>query len=120
MFVLFCLFVCLFSSRDSYLYHDVVSAATFWKRQVVVTEIQSAYQLLERLLGPAAAIVFGLGLVCSGSRRAISGTLAGQIVMEVRDCVCAPVLRLLSRTLFRCFCVHTLRFPLTRFGFILS
>jgi manganese transport protein len=61
-----------------------VSAATFWKRHVVVAEIQAAHELLRNLLGPAAGVVFGLGLVCSGQSSAISGTLAGQVVMEVR------------------------------------
>jgi manganese transport protein len=48
-----------------------------------VTELSDAYHLLSPLLGvSAASVVFGLGLVASGLSSSITGTLAGQIVME--------------------------------------
>jgi len=48
-----------------------------------VTELSDAYHLLSPLLGvSAASAVFGLGLVASGLSSSITGTLAGQIVME--------------------------------------
>jgi manganese transport protein len=48
-----------------------------------VTELADAYHLLSPLLGVgAASAVFGLGLVASGLSSSITGTLAGQIVME--------------------------------------
>src|SRR5262249_24606254 len=60
-----------------------VSAATFWTRGVVVTEIQQAHQLLEGLLGTRVApIAFAVALVCAGQSSTLTGTLAGQITME--------------------------------------
>jgi manganese transport protein len=51
--------------------------------QAPVTELQDAYRLLAPLLGVhAASAVFGLGLVASGLSSSITGTLAGQVVME--------------------------------------
>jgi manganese transport protein len=48
-----------------------------------VTELSDAYHLLSPLLGVSAAgAVFGLGLIASGLSSSITGTLAGQIVME--------------------------------------
>lgn len=48
-----------------------------------VTEIQEAYHLLDPLLGSGlAAILFGAALLASGQNSTLTGTLAGQIVME--------------------------------------
>jgi manganese transport protein len=61
----------------------IVSAAVFFKRAVVVTEIQQAHVLLAPLLGTSvASAVFALALICSGQSSTLTGTLAGQIVME--------------------------------------
>jgi manganese transport protein len=61
----------------------VLAAAVFYRHGVVVTEIQQADQLLEQLLGThAASIAFGLALIASGQSSTLTGTLAGQIVME--------------------------------------
>ena len=48
-----------------------------------VTEIQQAYLLLAPLLGTVvAAKLFGIALFCSGQSSTLTGTMAGQIVME--------------------------------------
>src|SRR5437588_2326994 len=48
-----------------------------------VAEIQDAYKLLSPLLGTAAAsALFAIALLCSGQNATLTGTLAGQIVME--------------------------------------
>lgn len=48
-----------------------------------VAEIQQAYQLLDPALGSRwAAILFGVALLASGQNATLTGTLAGQIVME--------------------------------------
>jgi manganese transport protein len=48
-----------------------------------VVELQDAYQLLSPLLGVGvASAVFGVGLIASGLSSSITGTLAGQVVME--------------------------------------
>ncbi len=48
-----------------------------------MTEIQQASQLLSPLLGTtAASVLFGIALLCSGQSSTLTGTMAGQIVME--------------------------------------
>ena len=61
----------------------ILSAAVFYRHGIVVTEIQQAHKLLEQLLGTqAASIAFGLALLAAGQSSTLTGTLAGQIVME--------------------------------------
>ncbi|MEI6222940.1 MAG: Nramp family divalent metal transporter [bacterium] len=62
----------------------IVSAATFHKPGIeTVAEIQQAYTMLAPLLGTGfASIVFAIALLASGQNSTITGTLAGQIVME--------------------------------------
>ncbi|MBI2947715.1 MAG: Nramp family divalent metal transporter, partial [Verrucomicrobia bacterium] len=62
----------------------VVAAATFHTRgRHDVAEIQDAWRLLTPLLNvPVASALFGLALLASGQNSTITGTLAGQIVME--------------------------------------
>jgi len=61
----------------------IVSAATFYGRGESVAEIQQAYQLLSPTLGvPIASTLFALALLASGQNSTLTGTLAGQIVME--------------------------------------
>lgn len=59
----------------------IVSASAFFgKREVTV--IQQAYVMLESMFGKGASIVFGLALVLAGQSSTITGTIAGQMVME--------------------------------------
>jgi manganese transport protein len=62
----------------------IVAAATFHTTgNTQVAEIQDAYKLLSPLLGVgAASTVFALALLASGQNSTLTGTLAGQIVME--------------------------------------
>src|SRR3989475_5656111 len=62
----------------------IVAAATFHSAgHTGVAEIQQAYQLLTPLLGvTGASTVFALALLASGQNSTLTGTLAGQIVME--------------------------------------
>ena len=62
----------------------IVAAATFHSSgHTEVAEIQDAYKLLTPLLGVAGASgVFALALLASGQNSTLTGTLAGQIVME--------------------------------------
>ena len=62
----------------------VVAAATFHEMgRPQVAEIQEAYRLLTPLLGiSGASTVFALALLASGQNSTLTGTLAGQIVME--------------------------------------
>jgi manganese transport protein len=61
----------------------VVAAAVFYRHGVIVTEIQQAYQLLSPLVGTVlASLLFAIALISSGQSSTVTGTLAGQIVME--------------------------------------
>jgi manganese transport protein len=62
----------------------IVAAATFHSRgQRDVAEIQDAYKLLSPLLAvPVASALFAFALLASGQNSTLTGTLAGQIVME--------------------------------------
>jgi manganese transport protein len=62
----------------------IVSAATFYSTgNHQVAEIGDAYQLLSPLLGvTGASTIFALALLASGQNSTLTGTLAGQIIME--------------------------------------
>jgi len=61
----------------------IVAAATFHTSgHAGVAEIQDAYKLLTPLLGAGASAAFALALLASGQNSTLTGTLAGQIVME--------------------------------------
>jgi len=61
----------------------IVAAATFHTSgNTEVAEIQDAHKLLTPLLGAGASTVFALALLASGQNSTLTGTLAGQIVME--------------------------------------
>jgi manganese transport protein len=62
----------------------VVAAAVFHSSgHYEVAEIEDAYKLLTPLLGfTGASMMFALALLASGQNSTITGTLAGQIVME--------------------------------------
>ncbi len=61
----------------------IIAAATFHTSgNSDVAEIQDAYKLLTPLLGAGASTVFALALLASGQNSTLTGTLAGQIVME--------------------------------------
>jgi manganese transport protein len=61
----------------------VLAAAVFFKRGIVVTQIQQAHLLLVPLLGTSAAgVIFAVALLCSGQSSTLTGTMAGQVVME--------------------------------------
>jgi manganese transport protein len=62
----------------------ILAAATFYKNGLFeVAEIQDAHQLLEPMLGTQwAPILFAVALIAAGQSSTITGTLAGQIIME--------------------------------------
>jgi manganese transport protein len=62
----------------------IMAAGTFYRAgHTQVAEIQEAYHTLTPLLGTKlAAILFAVALLCSGQNSTLTGTLAGQIVME--------------------------------------
>ena len=61
----------------------IVSSAVFFKHGIEVTQIQQAHLLLSPLLGvKLAGVLFAVALFCSGQSSTLTGTMAGQIVME--------------------------------------
>ncbi len=61
----------------------ILAASTFFQHGVEVKEIQQAHALLSPLLGTTlASILFAVALLASGQSSTVTGTMAGQIVME--------------------------------------
>lgn len=62
----------------------ILAAATFYKSGMFhIAEIQDAHQFLEPMLGTKwAPILFAVALIAAGQSSTITGTLAGQIIME--------------------------------------
>ena len=81
----------------------VMAAAIFFRAGLhQVVEIQDAHSLLEPIVGAAVApVAFALALIASGQSSTITGTLAGQIVMEgfVQIRLRPIVRRLVTRTI---------------------
>ncbi len=81
----------------------IIAAAVFHHNgHFGVVEIEEAYKLLSPLLDtPLASTLFALALLASGQNSTVTGTLAGQIVMEgFLTITCKPWLRrLLTRSL---------------------
>lgn len=74
----------------------IVAAGAFNRPgQAPITELSDAYRLLSPLLGVGiASAVFGVALLASGLSSSVTGTLAGQIVMEgFLDIKLSPALR---------------------------
>jgi len=61
----------------------LAAAAFHWSGHQDVAEIQDTYKLLSPLLGVGvASILFAVALLASGQNSTLTGTLAGQVVME--------------------------------------
>ena len=60
----------------------LAASAFFTNGFFKVAEIQDAYKLLEHIFGSLAPILFAIALIASGQSSTITGTLAGQIIME--------------------------------------
>jgi len=61
----------------------ILAAAAFYKNGLhEVAEIQDAYKLLGNIFGNVAPTLFALALIAAGQSSTVTGTLAGQIIME--------------------------------------
>jgi len=62
----------------------ILAATVFFKSgRTDIAEIQDAHELLEKLLGSKMApILFAVALIAAGQSSTVTGTLAGQIIME--------------------------------------
>jgi manganese transport protein len=55
----------------------ILAAATFFGGHAEVSQLQQAHALLQPLLGPAAALIFAVGLLCAGIASSITAGMAG-------------------------------------------
>lgn len=61
----------------------ILAAAAFFKNGFhEVAEIQDAHQLLTNIFGNTAPALFAIALIAAGQSSTVTGTLAGQIIME--------------------------------------
>lgn len=61
----------------------IIAASTFFNTGVEVSEIQDAHKMLAPMLGSTLApILFAVALIAAGQSSTVTGTLAGQIIME--------------------------------------
>jgi len=60
----------------------IVAATVFYKTGNPVAEIKEAHRLLPAFLGDLAPVLFAVALIAAGQSSTITGTLAGQIIME--------------------------------------
>jgi manganese transport protein len=61
----------------------VLAGTLFYKSgNYEVAQIEQAHKLLPSFLGSAAPILFAVALICAGQSSTVTGTLAGQIIME--------------------------------------
>jgi manganese transport protein len=61
----------------------ILAATAFYKAGFNhVSSIQDAHLLLQNLFGSLAPSLFSIALICAGQSSTITGTLAGQIIME--------------------------------------
>jgi len=60
----------------------LAASAFFHNGYFKVAEIGDAYKLLEHIFGSLAPVLFAVALIASGQSSTITGTLAGQIIME--------------------------------------
>ena len=61
----------------------IMAAAVFFERGIVVDELQKAHQTLGHLFSTGvASAVFAIALLAAGQSSTITGTMAGQVVME--------------------------------------
>ncbi|CAH0300368.1 Divalent metal cation transporter MntH [Pedobacter sp. Bi27] len=61
----------------------ILAAAAFYKNGLhEVAEIQDAHKLLSNIFGDVAPTLFAIALIAAGQSSTVTGTLAGQIIME--------------------------------------
>ncbi len=61
----------------------ILAAAAFYKNGFhEVAEIQDAHRLLSNIFGEVAPALFAIALIAAGQSSTVTGTLAGQIIME--------------------------------------
>lgn len=61
----------------------IIAATTFFNTGVEVNEIQEAHKMMAPMLGSTLApMLFAIALIAAGQSSTVTGTLAGQVIME--------------------------------------
>ena len=60
----------------------IIAASTFFDNGLVVEDLDVAFEQLGVLIGPFAAILFGLALLIAGLSSSAVGTMSGDIIMQ--------------------------------------
>ena len=60
----------------------ILAAAAFYENSINVATLEEAYVILQPLFGKIAALVFAIALLSAGISSSITGTLAGQAIMD--------------------------------------
>lgn len=61
----------------------IIAATTFFNTGVEVKEIQDAHRMMTPMLGSTLApLLFAIALIAAGQSSTVTGTLAGQVIME--------------------------------------
>ncbi|AOK32447.1 MULTISPECIES: Nramp family divalent metal transporter [Burkholderia] len=60
----------------------LAGAAFHTAGQTQVADIEQAYKLITPLVGGGAAVLFGIALLASGQSSTLTGTIAGQVIMD--------------------------------------
>jgi len=60
----------------------MMAAAAFYTNGHMVSSIEGAYQSLTPLLGPFASFAFAIALISSGLSSSVTGTMAGQYIIQ--------------------------------------
>ncbi|CAO3635811.1 unnamed protein product [Cunninghamella echinulata] len=63
----------------------IVAASNFHQENSTVKEMSDlfdAHELLKQYIGPSAALIFAIALLCAGQSSTLTATLAGQVVMS--------------------------------------
>ncbi len=61
----------------------IIAASAFFNTGIEVTEIQDAHKMMAPILGSTLApLLFAIALIAAGQSSTVTGTLAGQVIME--------------------------------------
>jgi manganese transport protein len=61
----------------------IIAATTFFNTGIEVTDIQDAHKMMAPMLGSTLApLLFAIALIAAGQSSTVTGTLAGQVIME--------------------------------------
>lgn len=60
----------------------IISAALFFKHEMIIEDLGIAYEQFGHLIGPGSAVLFGIGLLIAGLSSSSVGTMSGDVIMQ--------------------------------------